>query len=368
MNAPVRPADLLAAQTLADPRWTKVRAREKSADGQFVYSVKTTGVYCHPSCAARPARPENVAFHATPAEAERAGFRACKRCRPDEMESAHASVITAACRTIEMAEEPPTLDQLAAKAGLSPHHFHRVFKARTGVTPRAYGAAHRTRRLQEGLRNAGSVTAAIYDAGFNSGSRCYEQADAVLGMTPSAFKAGGADATIRFAVGQCSLGAVLVAATQKGVCAIALGDDPDALLRDLQDDFRNAELVGVDADFERTVARAVALVEAPGRKCDLPLDVRGTAFQRRVWEELRKIPAGETATYADVAQRIGAPKATRAVANACASNRIGIAIPCHRVVRRDGTVSGAGYRWGIDRKRALLLRERAVLRGAVAPL
>lgn len=358
MNAPVRQNDLLAAATRADPRWAQVGARDKDADGAFVYSVRTTGVYCKPSCAARPARPENVAFHATPADAERAGFRPCRRCRPNETTAPHAEAIAAACRALETADETPSLEQLAAKAALSPYHFHRLFKAQTGVTPRAYAAAHRAKRVRRALKNAGTVTEAIYDAGFNSGSRFYEQSDALLGMTPTKFRAGGADATIRFAVAQSSLGAVLVATTEKGVCAITLGDDPEVLVRDLQDRFPDAELIGGDTDFERVVARVVGLVEAPQKGFDLPLDIRGTAFQRRVWEELRAIPAGETVSYADVARKIGAPRAVRAVANACASNAIAIAIPCHRVVRQDGAVSGSGYRWGIDRKRALLAREK----------
>lgn len=363
MNAPLRhrsfSADLLAATTQADTRWADVVARNSAADGRFVYSVRTTGVYCRPSCAARRARPENVAFHATPADAERAGFRPCKRCRPDEAPvTAHADAIARACRMIEAAEEVPALDQLAAQAGLSPYHFHRLFKAQTGVTPRAYAAAHRARRVQDALTGAGTITGAIHDAGFSSGSRFYEQSDALLGMTPTALRAGGANKTIRFAVGQCSLGAILVAATQRGVCAITLDDDPDALVRDLQDRFPRATLVGGDEPFEALVARVVGLVEQPGVALDLPLDVRGTAFQRRVWEALRAVPAGETASYAEIAHRIGAPKAVRAVANACAANALAVAIPCHRVVRQDGAVSGAGYRWGIDRKRALLAREK----------
>ncbi len=358
MNAPLTQTELRAAQTLSDPRWLKVRAREKSADGAFVYSVRTTGVYCRPSCAARPARPENVAFHATTADAERAGFRPCMRCKPNADAPSHADAVTAACRQIETADEAPTLSELAAKAGLSPHHFHRVFKAATGVTPRAYAAAHRTSRVRDGLKDARTVTEAIYDAGYNSGSRFYEKSNAALGMTPKVFRAGGAEEEVRFAVGQCSLGAVLVGATDKGVCAITFGDDPEALLRDLQDRFPKADIVGGDKNFERTVATVVALVETPEKGLDLPLDVRGTAFQRRVWEALRTIPAGKTASYADVAERIGSPKAVRAVANACANNNLAVAIPCHRVVRKSGALADGGYRWGIARKQALLAREK----------
>src|SRR5690606_1774627 len=233
--------------------------------------------------------------------------------------------------------------------------FHRVFKATTGLTPKAYAAAHRARRVRSELARAGSVTEAVYEAGYNSSGRFYAQADAVLGMRPGDYREGGMNNEIRFAVGECSLGSILVAASERGICAILIGDDPDALARELQDMFPNAGLVGGDAGFEQLVARVVGFVEAPGIGLDLPLDVRGTAFQQRVWQALRAIPAGETASYAQVAERIGAPKAVRAVAGACASNRLAVAIPCHRVVRSDGALSG--YRWGVERKRALLERE-----------
>ena len=357
MNAPLSRTDRRAADTMRDLRLQYVRARDATADGAFVYAVRTTGVYCRPSCAARPARPENIAFYATPVDAERAGFRACKRCRPDAQPPSHAEAVTAACRFIEGAEESPSLADLSARAKLSPHHFHRVFKAATGVTPRAYAAAHRATRVRAGLAGARTVTDAIYDAGFNSGGRFYAQSNATLGMTPTAFRAGGAREEVRFAVGQCSLGAVLVGATEKGLCAITLGDDPEELLRDLQTRFPQATLVGGDAQFELKIAKVVALIETPKKGLDLPLDVRGTAFQRRVWEALRTIPAGTTASYAEIADRIGEPKAVRAVAGACASNKIAVAIPCHRVVRKSGALANGGYRWGIARKQALLARE-----------
>lgn len=340
--------------TETDPRWTQVAARDRAADGEFYYSVATTGVYCRPSCASRLANPKNVAFHASVADAEAAGFRACKRCKPD---AAPSEAIARACRLIEEAEEAPTLATLAAAAGLSPHHFHRVFKAATGVTPREYAAAHRARRLRDTLADASSITEAIYDAGFNSSGRFYEQSSAMLGMTPTAWRNGGADAAITFAVGDCSLGAVLVASSAKGVCAILIGDDPEVLVRDLQDRFPNAALTGGDAAYETLVAQVVGFVEAPALGLDLPLDVRGTAFQQRVWAALQDIPAGSTATYTDVAARIGAPQSVRAVAGACAANAIAVAIPCHRVIRNDGALSG--YRWGVERKRQLLDRERA---------
>ena len=340
-------------------RWEALKQRDPNADGTFVYSVRTTGVYCRPSCAARPARPENVAFHPTCEDAERAGFRPCKRCRPNEAGQAerHAAAVARACRLIAEAEDMPTLDALAAAAGLSPYHFHRVFKGVTGVTPKAYGQAHRAGRVAAGLRDAGTVTEAIYDAGYSSSSRFYESSNERLGMTPTAYRKGGAGTRIRFAVGECSLGAILVATTDKGVCAILLGDDPDALVRDLQDRFPQAELDGNDPAFDGLVARVVGFVEAPGQGLDLPLDIGGTAFQQRVWQALRAIPAGRTASYTDIAQAIGQPKSVRAVALACGANALAVAIPCHRVVRSDGSLSG--YRWGVERKRALLTREGA---------
>ena len=346
-----------AAATVADPRWAAVLARDPSADGRFVESVATTGVYCRPSCAARRARPEHVAFHATTADAERAGFRPCLRCRPDRPPRVeqHAATVARLCRLIESADEAPGLDALAQQAGLSVYHLHRVFKAATGLTPKAYAAAHRAHRMRAELGRSDTVTEAIYGAGYNSNGRFYAQSNDLLGMTPSRYRAGGADTDIRFAIGECSLGSILVAASEIGVCAILIGDDPDALAHDLQDRFPRAELIGGDAAFEQLVAKVVGLVEAPGVGLDLPLDVRGTAFQQRVWQALRDIPAGRTVSYTDLARRIGAPKSVRAVAQACGANPLAVAIPCHRVVRNDGAL--AGYRWGVERKRTLLERE-----------
>ncbi len=346
-----------AAATTGDPRWAAVVARDPAADGSFFYSVGTTGVYCRPSCAARTPRPENVAFHATAADAEQAGFRPCRRCRPDlpPLAERQAALVAGLCRLIEQSAQIPSLGELAAHAGLSACHLHRVFKVVTGLTPRAYAAAWRARRVHAGLAGPAPVTAAIYDAGYNAGSRFYAESDRILGMTPTRYRAGGSGMAIRFAVGQCSLGAILVAASERGVCAILLGDDPGMLVRDLEDRFPRAELLGGDAGFEQLVATVVGFVEAPGRGLALPLDVRGTAFQQRVWQALREIPAGATASYAEIARRIGAPQAVRAVAGACAANALAVAIPCHRVVRSDGGL--AGYRWGIERKRVLLERE-----------
>jgi AraC family transcriptional regulator of adaptative response/methylated-DNA-[protein]-cysteine methyltransferase len=314
-------------------------------------------VYCRPSCPARIPRPENVRFHATREGAEAAGFRACKRCKPDQptLLEQHAALVTEACRLIETSAAAPTLEELATRAGMSTFHFHRVFKAVTGLTPRAYAAAHRGERVRRELGRSASVTAAIYQLGYSSNGRFYDETERMLGMTPSDYRAGGVNAEIRFAVGECSLGSILVAMSERGVCAILLGDDPDVLLRDLQDRFPRATLVGGDEDFERLVARVVGFVEAPGLGLDLPLDVRGTVFQQRVWQALRDIPAGATASYSEIARRIGAPGSARAVAQACAANPLAVAIPCHRVVRNDGGLSG--YRWGVERKRALLRRE-----------
>ena len=338
-------------------RWEAVQRRERDADGQFWYSVSSTGVYCRPSCGARPALRKNVAFHASCAEAEAAGFRPCLRCKPDQppLAERQAELVARACRMIEAAEEMPDLDSLAAALGVSRFHFHRLFKAHTGITPRAYAAAERNRRLLGGLAGAPSVTEAIYAAGYNSSGRFYATSSQVLGMTPTSYRAGGSGAAIRFAIGASSLGAILVAATDKGICEILMGDDPDQLARDLQDRFPKAELRGAEADFEATVARVVGLVEAPALGLDLPLDVRGTAFQQRVWQALREIPCGQTVSYGELAARLGLPAGARAIAGACAANPVAVAIPCHRVVRNDGSISG--YRWGVERKHALLARE-----------
>jgi AraC family transcriptional regulator of adaptative response/methylated-DNA-[protein]-cysteine methyltransferase len=274
-------------------------------------------------------------------------------------EHRHASLVAALCRHIEASEAPPSLDELAAQAQMSPHHLHRVFKAITGVTPKAYAEAHRARRVREALGAGQPVTQALHGAGFQAPSRFYEGARQRLGMTPSAYRKGGKDAVIHFAVAQCSLGAVLVAASPLGVCAISLGDDADALTREFQDRFPQAELIGADAAFERLVAQVIGLVDMPGQAHALPLDVRGTAFQQRVWQALRDIPPGQTVSYTQLAERIGSPTSVRAVARACASNTLAVAIPCHRVVRLSGELSG--YRWGVERKHALLAREAETL-------
>jgi AraC family transcriptional regulator, regulatory protein of adaptative response / methylated-DNA-[protein]-cysteine methyltransferase len=353
MSAAPRAATL----SLDDARWAAVVARDAAFDGQFVTAVETTGIYCRPSCPAKRPNRANVRFYATAEAAERAGFRPCKRCKPTEPSLAerHAEKVRKACRLIETADAPPKLDDLAAAVGLSPYHFHRLFTAALGVTPKAYATAHRHQRVRRELGQSPTVTQAIYGAGFNSNGRFYATSSEVLGMTPSQFRAGGADAEIKFAIGQSSLGLVLIAASDKGVCAIFFGDRPDGLARDLKKQFPQARLVGGDAAFEALAAKVIDFVEDPRAGLDLPLDIRGTAFQHRVWQALRRIPAGSTASYAEIAKAIGAPKAVRAVARACATNRIAVAIPCHRVIGSDGSLTG--YAGGIARKRALLAKE-----------
>jgi AraC family transcriptional regulator of adaptative response/methylated-DNA-[protein]-cysteine methyltransferase len=344
-----------------EEKWDAVRRRDPAADGHFFFAVKTTGVYCLPSCAARPARRENVAFYTARAEAERAGFRPCKRCRPDAppRSEREAALVGAACRDIESAEETPRLADLAARAGVSPYHFHRMFKRIVGVTPKSYAAAHRNGRVQQSLRLGSDVTAAIYEAGFNSSGRFYDVAPEILGMKPSVYRNGGEGEAIWHSLGRCSLGRVLVAATGRGLCAILLGATDSELLADLRSRFPRATLKKPPAEFAGWVEKVVRLVDDPGRTggLDLPLDVRGTAFQRRVWEALRQIPAGTTATYTEIAGRLGSPRAARAVAGACAANTLAVAIPCHRVVASGGGL--AGYRWGVERKRRLLAQEQA---------
>jgi AraC family transcriptional regulator of adaptative response/methylated-DNA-[protein]-cysteine methyltransferase len=343
-----------------DPRWTRIVARDKTADGCFWYSVATTGIYCRPSCPSRTANRKNVQLHDTLAAAKAAGFRPCKRCNPDgiSIEGENAAIIAQACRLIEESEEEPSLNDLAEAVRRSPSYFHRMFKAIMGLTPKDYAVAHRAAKVRQGLGSGNSVTEAMYDAGFNSSGRFYEKSTGLLGMTPTQYRAGGANEEIRFAVGETSLGAILVASSKKGVASILLGADPEMLVRNLQDRFPKARLIGADGDYEALVAIVVGFVEAPNLGLDLPLDVRGTAFQQRVWQALQEIPVGQTVSYAEVARRIGSPKAVRAVAGACAANNLAVAIPCHRVVRNDGSLSG--YAWGVERKRVLLDREAAL--------
>lgn len=339
-------------------RLRAVAARDRDADGHFVYAVTTTGVYCRPSCPSRKPKAENTVFFDTPRDAESAGYRPCKRCNPRDaaQPSSHAAMVAEACRLIEAEDGAPSLDALAARAGLSPWHFHRVFKSHVGVTPKAYAAAVRARRLAEKLGDPdATVTDAVYEAGYGSSSRAYAAIEGRLGMTPTSYRKGGEGEIIRYAVAPCSLGLVLVAGTPRGICAIEFGDDADALVGELRARLPRATLKPAEADFHDWLETVLSFIEAPAKGLDLPLDIRGTAFQQRVWAALRDIPPGTTLTYAELARKIGRPSATRAVARACASNRIAVAIPCHRVIRTDGTL--AGYHWGMERKQALLERE-----------
>lgn len=328
-----------------DARWDKVVARDAASDGTFVYAVRTTGVYCKPSCGARLARPENVEFYSTTESARRAGFRACKRCKPDDVVNT-AEQVAAMCREIESSESLPKW------SAASKREFEKV----TGLTPRAYSEAHRDGRVREALRSSASVTDAIYEAGFESSGRFYEGSGARLGMTPSEYREGGKSTEIQFATAQCSLGVVIVGQTGRGVCFIAMGDDHSALRRQLAAQFPKAQLIAGDAKFARTIDAVVRAIEAPAKEWKLPLDVQGTVFQQRVWQALRQIPPGTTKTYTEIAEMLGMPKAVRAVARACATNPVAVAVPCHRVIRGDGSL--AGYRWGLERKRKLLDRER----------
>lgn len=339
-----------------DERWNAVVGRDCRADGVFLYAVKTTGIYCRPVCSSRPPKRSNVVYFETCDQAKRRGFRACKKCKPDTSSTNQApKAVVEACNLMDDTEESLSLDELAAAVGLSPSYFHRLFKKTVGVTPKAYATARRAEQFREGLHRKQTVTEAMYEAGYGASSRCYEKVGQNLGMTPTQYKSGGVGQTIKFALLECYLGWVAVAATERGICMIEFGDDPDGLRREVAARFPKAELREDDPTFLEWVRQVVAYVETPSHGLDLPLDIQGTAFQRKVWETLRDVPVGTTATYAEIAQRIGKPTAVRAVAGACAANRLAVAIPCHRVVRGDGDVSG--YRWGAKRKRELLERE-----------
>lgn len=340
-------------------RWEAVVRRDRSADGAFYYAVTTTGIYCRPGCPSRLPRHENVRFFDRREEAELAGYRPCRRCRPDVPGAPPpldrgAEAIVHACRRLEQAERPPTLDDLAKAAGLSPRQFHRRFRELVGVTPKHYAARQQARRFRENLSSARSITEAIHAADFGSTSRAYESSGRRLGMTPSAYRQGGAGLTIRYGIAPCHLGWVVVGHTDRGVCTIQFGDDPSELPGLVRESFPLAR-VEARPDFSALVQEVLSFIDAPKDGFALPLDIYGTAFQERVWQALHRIPPGATASYADVARHIGRPEAARAVARACAANRLAVAIPCHRVVRTDGGLGG--YRWGVQRKQALLNRE-----------
>jgi len=337
-------------------RWTAVEQRDRSAEASFVYAVKTTGVYCRPGCSSRLPLRKNVAFFESGVQARLAGFRPCKRCRPDAAEPQldQIDAVRVACELIHQADEPPSLEQLAAAVDYSPSHFHRLFKQSLGITPKAYAAARRANRVRENLLGQPSVTQTVYASGYANSSRFYEDSPHVLGMKPSQYRGGGKGVAIQLAVAATSLGWMLVAATAKGICAIEFGDIAEDLSTRFRDRFPGAELSESD-EFQSWVEQIVALVDEKRQSLPLPLDIQGTAFQRRVWEALQQIPVGTTTTYSELAKQIGQPKAVRAVASACAANKLAVAIPCHRVIRRDGTLGG--YRWGIERKQKLLEKE-----------
>ena len=334
-----------------------MQTRDPLAHNAFVYAVVTTGIYCRPTCSSRRPKPQNVRFYNTSTDAEAAGFRACKKCRPGDSGSfgKFDDRIVKACRIIENADQPPKLEKLAKAVELSPFYFQKLFKAALGVTPKEYATGKRMHRMKTGLSHGATVTDAIYEAGFGSNSRLYENSDRELGMPPTTYRNKGEGLVIQYALGQSFLGPVLVAATDKGICAIEFGRSAKELIDQLQATFSKADIKPGHDDFTKLVQAVTAFIESPDQDLKLPLDIQGTAFQRRVWKALQNIPAGTTATYSDVAEQIGRPKAVRAVANACASNKIAVAVPCHRVVRRDGNLGG--YKWGLDRKQELLKRE-----------
>ena len=341
----------------ADSCWAAIVARDQHADGSFVYGVKTTGIFCLPSCPSRRANQENVLFFSTCEQAVEAGFRPCQRCKPDQTQPRNQQeiIIGDLCRFITDAEQEPSLAELSARAGLSSYYLHRLFKRITGLTPKGYARANRIKRMHASLSQGNRITDAALDAGYNSSSRFYAESGQFLGMKPTQYTTGGKNMNIYFAIGECSLGSVLVAQSERGICAITLGDDPDILLNELQERFSTANLIGGDNHYENVVAQVIGFIEQPKVTFDLPLDIRGTLFQQRVWQALQCIKPGETLSYSQLAERIGSPKAVRAVASACAANTLAVAIPCHRIVRTNGELSG--YRWGVERKRTLLQRE-----------
>jgi AraC family transcriptional regulator of adaptative response/methylated-DNA-[protein]-cysteine methyltransferase len=339
----------------SETQWQQVMARDARQDGRFVFAVRTTGIYCRPSCPSRRPRRDSVEFFPDPRQAEEAGYRACLRCKPMEI-SAQARAVTRARQLLDEAEGVLTLAELSKRVGVSPFHLQRLFKRATGLSPREYQSARRMQQVKHGLRKGDDVTTALYDAGFGSPSRLYEKTNQHLGMTPGAYRRGGAGMTIQYAIVPSPLGRLLVAATPRGLCAVRFGENATELERELREEFGAAEIHRDDAALKPYLQPLLASLRGENVTMDLPLDVRATAFQKKVWDALREIPPGETRSYTDVARAIGDPKAVRAVARACASNPVAVAVPCHRVVRSDGEL--AGYRWGIERKKKLLQQEQ----------
>lgn len=338
--------------------WDLVLKRERNPAVPFVYAVTSTGIYCRPSCPARRPLRRNVVFYASTTGAERAGYRACQRCRPHELSlnEQYRIAVEQACMLMDQSNTPPDLAMLAKHVGMSRYHFHRTFKGMMGVTPKAFFNARRRQRVSIALKQGKSVTTAIYTCGFKSSGAFYANSADMLGMNARDVRKAGKGTQIRFAVGESSMGSVIIAATKKGVCWVSMGDDPEVLVREFQDQFSEASLVGGDEEFEQLVAKVLLLVEQPETMHTLPLDLLGTAFQQRVWNALREIPPGSTLSYSQLAEKLGMKTGARAIARACATNQIAVAVPCHRVVRSDGSLSG--YRWGVERKRELLRKER----------
>ena len=347
----------MQTQSKNDERWTLVLARDAHADGQFVYAVKSTGVFCRPSCPSRRPRPENVEFFTSPASAQEAGYRACRRCLPTRP-NLQLQMVEAACRYLkDHLENTVTLETLSRHVGVSPFYFQRLFKRTLGVSPRQYQQAQRANRFKNALRDQGSITDAIYDAGYSSSSRAYDNVSGQLGMTPSAFRRNGHGTAIRYSIVSTQLGKLLIAATERGLCAVRFGDRESAMISELRREFRAAAISRDDQALRPVAGQVQALLRAGTTAARIPLDIQGTAFQQQVWNVLRRIPRGETRSYTEIANAIGRPAAVRAVANACASNPVALVVPCHRVVQKNGSL--AGYRWGEKRKAALLESERA---------
>lgn len=343
-----------------EERWQAVLCRDSAADGLFFYAVRTTGIYCRTVCPARRGHRKNVLFFDSSSQAEAVGFQPCLRCRPNDVgiQQGQADIIARICRLIENSDQALSLKELAAGSGLSTSYLCRIFKQQTGVTPAEYMRAKREKKVRSELLKSQSITQAIYQSGYSSRGRFYENSAKTLGMTPQRDRNGGTGLTVRFAVGECWLGTILVAATEQGICAVWLGSDPQSLLDELQRQYSNATILGGDSTFETWVAQIVGFISDPGSGLDLPFDIRGTAFQIQVWNALREIPVGTTVTYSEIAEKIGRADAVRAVASACAANSVAVIIPCHRVVRIGRAL--AGYRWGIERKKGLLQHEKAL--------
>lgn len=344
-----------------ESRWRAVISKDNGADGRFVYAVASTGIYCRPSCSSRQPARRNVSFYDSTGDAEQAGFRACRKCggQPKTADDRQIHAVRLACRTLEAAEEQaPSLDELAQVTGLSPHHLHRIFKKAMGITPRQYWDSIRLGRLKENLRSGEPVAPALYGAGYGSSSRLYEKSDGQLGMTPASYGKGGAGAVIAYAIRPSALGLVLVGATAKGVCFVAIGEDEDGLAGELERDFPKAERRRDDAGLGEMLDRVVAHLDGREPYVQLPLDIQATAFQRQVWQALTEIPYGETRSYAEIAAAIGRPSAPRAVGRACGGNPVALLVPCHRAIGANGGLTG--YRWGVERKRSLIERERSL--------